>query len=123
MDTNNKRILKNTGYLYIRQLLVMIISLFTTRIVLDKLGVDDYGVYQVVGGFVSLFAVLNNIMTSATRRYIAISLGRGDEHYIHKTFTTAFVIHLVIGVIVVLLLETIGLWILETQLNIVCGRM
>lgn len=123
MEDSNKRIFKNTGYLYIRQLVVMAISLFTTRIVLEKLGVDDYGIYQVVGGFVAMFAVLNNILTTASRRFIAISLGKEDNQLKIKTFSTAFVIHLLIGFIVVILLETVGLWLLNNQLNIDSERM
>lgn len=73
MEENNKRIFKNTLYLYGRMLLMMCISFFTTRIVLEKLGVSDYGLYNVVGGFVSMFSVLNSILQTSTNRFLALS--------------------------------------------------
>ena len=75
METNNKRIVRNTLYLYIRMLIIMALSFVSTRIVLDKLGASDYGVYTLVGGFISLFTVLNSILGSSTRRFLALYLG------------------------------------------------
>lgn len=123
MENNDKRIFKNTVYLYIRQFVIMALSFFTTRIVLEKLGASDYGVNNVVGGFVSMFTVLNSILQTGTRRFLSLNLGRGDALLLKKTFSTAFVIHLIVGIAVVALLETIGLWFLNTQLNIDEGRM
>lgn len=123
MEQNNKRILKNTVYLYIRQFVIMALSFFTTRIVLEKLGASDYGVNNVVGGFVSMFTVLNSILQTGTRRFLALNLGKNDVELIKRTFSTAFVIHLIVGVVIVILLETIGIWFLNTQLNIDENRM
>ena len=117
MEANNKRILKNTVYLYLRMIVMMALSFISTRIVLDKLGIDDYGVYNIVGGFVALFTILNNVLLSATRRFMAIAIGKNDAAFIQKTFITSFTMHLVVAFIVVLLLETLGLWLLNTQLN------
>lgn len=122
MEQSNKRILKNTSFLYMRMLVMMALSFLTTRIVLEKLGVDDYGLYNVVGGFVAMFTVLNNVLQSATRRFMSIAIGQGDSRKIRDTFSTSFVMHLAIGAIVIFALETIGLWLLNTQLNIQEGR-
>ena len=118
MNQSNKRILKNTSFLYVRLLVMMALSFLTTRIVLIQLGVEDYGLYNVVGGFVAMFAVLNNVLQSATRRFMSIGIGDGNPQKINNTFSTSFVMHLIIGVFVVIALETIGLWLLNSQLNI-----
>lgn len=123
MEDNNKRILKNTVYLYLRQFVIMALSFFTTRIVLEKLGASDYGVNNVVGGFVSMFTVLNSILQTGTRRFLSLNLGKGDAKILKDTFSTAFVIHLIVGVVVVVLLETFGIWFLNSQLNIAPDRM
>ncbi len=123
MEDNNKRILKNTAYLYMRQFVIMALSFFTTRIVLEKLGASDYGVNNVVGGFVSMFTVLNSILQTGTRRFLSLNLGKGDALVLKDTFSTAFVIHLIVGIFVVVLLETFGIWFLNSQLNIDSERM
>ena len=123
MEDNNKRILKNTVYLYMRQFVIMALSFFTTRIVLEKLGASDYGVNNVVGCFVSMFTVLNSILQTGTRRFLSLNLGKGDALVLKDTFSTAFVIHLIVGTFVVVLLETFGIWFLNSQLNIDSGRM
>ena len=88
MEHNNKRILKNTVFLYFRMFIIMILGFYTTRIVLTKLGVSDYGIYNVIGGFVALFAILDNILQSGTRRFMSISIGRGISKEIKETFST-----------------------------------
>jgi O-antigen/teichoic acid export membrane protein len=123
MNENNKRIAKNTIYLYIRQLIMLVLSFVTTRIVLDKLGVSDYGVNSLVGGFVASFAVLNSILSSGTRRFLALSLGRNVYEEVKATFSTSLLIHIIIGLIVVLALETGGLWFMNSRLNIAPERM
>ena len=123
MESGGKRIAKNTLYLYARMLVMMLLGFFTTRIVLEKLGASDYGVYNVVGGFVSLFMVLNSILQSGTNRFLALALGRGDKVYTKLTFSTALVIHILIAVIVFILLETFGLWFLNQHLNISPDRL
>lgn len=123
MDISNKRVVKNTLYLYIRQGIVLVLGLLTTRIVLDKLGVDNYGIYSVVGSFVSMFMILNSVLQSATRRFLSLAIGKEDDGVIRDTFQTAIVIHLCIALIVVFALETVGLWFLNHELNIESSRM
>lgn len=123
MEGNNKRILRNTIYLYVRMLVMMGLSFFSTRIVLDKLGAADYGLNNLVAGFASSFTVLESMLAGSTRRFLAYSLGEGDKAKTKETFSTAFMIHLAIAIIVVLALETGGLWFLNTGLNIEDGRM
>ena len=123
METSNKRILKNTIFLYIRMFIMMVLSFFTTRIVLQKLGTSDYGVYNVVGGFVSMFTLLNSILQTGTNRFLALSLGKGDKANNKLTFSTAFVIHLLIAGIVFVLLESFGIWFLNSKLNIESSRL
>lgn len=123
MDNNNRLILKNTIYLYIRMFVMMVLSFVSTRIVLDKLGVDDYGIYNVVGGFVAMFTILNNVLQSATRRFLSVAIGKGDQNLTNNTFSTALMMHLTIGFIVVLLLETFGIYILNNGLKISQDRM
>lgn len=123
MEHNNKRILKNTVFLYFRMFIIMVLGFYTTRIVLTKLGVSDYGIYNVIGGFVALFTILDNILQSGTRRFMSISIGRGITQEIKETFSTSFVIHLLIGILVVIVLETLGIWLLNSQLNIDSSRM
>ena len=98
--------------------ITMCISFITTRIVLDKLGVSDYGVYNVVGGFISMFTVLNSILQTGTRRFLALNIGKEKTELIKQTFSTAFAIHLGIALTVIILIETIGLWFLNYKLNI-----
>lgn len=123
MEENNKRIIKNAIYLYGRQLVIMCISFFSTRIVLEKLGASDYGVNNVVGGFVSMFTMLNSILQTGTRRFLGLSIGKGNQEKLNVTFSTAVVIHVIIAIIVVIALETFGIWFLNSQLNIEASRM
>lgn len=123
MEENNKRIVKNTVFLYVRQIIIMALAFISTRIVLQKLGVDDYGIYTLVGGFVTMFTILNNVLQSATRRFMAIAIGKNDDTISRKTYATSLAMHVLIGVIVVLLLETLGLWLLNNKLHIASDRM
>lgn len=123
MEESNKRIAKNTAYLYVRMLASMIVSLYTTRIILEALGVADYGIYNVVGGFVAMFGFFNSVLQSGTRRFITLHLGKGDLRLLKETFTTAMYTHSVISVVVLLLAETVGLWFLNYQLVIPADRL
>ncbi len=120
---NNKRIAKNTLLLYLRMLFMMGISLFTSRVVLNTLGVEDYGIYNVVGGVVAMFGFINNAMSSATTRYITYAIGKGDQDHLSTIFCTTLQIHTMIAGIVVLLGETIGLWFLYNKMQIPADRM
>lgn len=125
MDTiqDNKRIAKNTLLLYARMLLIMAVSLYTSRVVLNTLGVEDYGIYNVVGGVVAMFGFINSSMASATQRYITFALGKGDGKHLQTIFSTALQIHVLIAVLIVALGETIGLWFLYNKMQIPADRM
>lgn len=118
-----RRIAKNTAALYVRMLLSMIVTLYTSRVVLEVLGVEDYGLYNVVGGIVVLFSFLNTSMSGATARFITFELGRNTHRRLQETFTSALIIHLGIAIVTLIVAETIGLWLLKTQLTIPEGRM
>lgn len=120
---NNKRIAKNTLLLYVRMLFMMAVALYTSRVVLNTLGVEDYGVYNVVGGIVAMFGFLTGAMSSATQRYITFALGRGDMERLSVVFSTTLQIHALIAVVIAVLGETVGLWFLYTQMQIPDGRM
>ncbi len=120
---NNKRIAKNTFILYIRMFFTMGVSLYTSRIVLNTLGIEDYGVYSVVGGIVTLFSFFNSAMTSATQRFLAFDIGKNDLDQLKKTFNATLNIHIAISVLVLVLAETIGLWFVNNKLNLPLNRM
>ena len=101
---NNKRLAKNTLYLYFRTFLVMFIAIFTSRVVLDSLGVENYGIYNVVGGFVSMFTVLSGTLTAASQRFIAYELGK-EKQEIKKVFSTTLSIHFLLSIVIFFLLE------------------
>ena len=114
----NKRIAKNTVMLYIRMLLSVVVSLYTSRVVLEVLGVEDYGLYGLVAGVVSMFVFLNSTMSGATSRFFTFEMGRGDEYRLKATFSSSLIIHIGIAVLVLILVETIGLWFLNNKLVI-----
>lgn len=119
---DNKRIAKNTVYLYFRTILVMLISIFTSRIILDVLGVDDYGIYNAVGGFVAMFSMLSGTLVAASQRFIAFELGKSSPQ-VRTVFSTAVTVHILLSVAILVLLETVGLWFLNSQMNIAAERM
>ncbi len=120
---NNKRIAKNTLLLYFRMLLTMTVSLYTSRVVLSTLGVEDYGIYNVVGGVVSMFSFLNASMVGATSRFLTYEIGKGDYLKLKDTFSSALIIHIGIALVIFILAETIGLWFLMNKLVIPVERM
>lgn len=120
---NNKRIAKNTIILYIRTIFVMLISLYTSRVVLGALGVEDYGIYGVVGGVVSMFSVVSTSLSSAISRFITFEIGRGNKDKLKSVFATSKTIQFVIAGIVLLLLELIGVWFMETKMQIPPERL
>lgn len=120
---SNKRIAKNTAMLYFRMLLTMAVSLYTSRIVLNTLGVEDFGIYNVVGGFVTMFGFLNSAMASATQRFLSFEIGRKDLIQLRNVFSMSVNIHFIIAFVILLLAETIGLWFVNTQLTIPPERM
>lgn len=123
ISENNKRIAKNTLLLYFRMLLTMVVSLYTSRVVLATLGVDDYGIYNVVGGIVIVLSFLNNAMASATQRFLNVELGRKNIDRLKQVFVSSQLIHIGISLVILLLAETIGLWFLNSCMNIAADRM
>lgn len=122
-SSNNKRIAKNTLLLYIRMLLTMVVSLYTSRVVLGALGVEDYGIYNVVGGVITMFTFINGAMVSSTQRYLNFELATSNADKLRSIFTTSMQIHALIALAIILLGETVGLWFLMNKLVIPEARM
>lgn len=120
---NTKRIAKNTLMLYVRMLFSMLVSLYTSRVVLNTLGVEDYGIYNVVGGFVAMFSLVSSSLSSASSRFLTFELGKGDMEQLKRVFSTSLLIHVILSVIVLVLSETIGAWFLNTQMTIPAERL
>ena len=120
---NKKRILKNTGYLYLRMLLTIIVGLYASRVLLEKLGFEDYGIYYVVGGVIILFSFLSAALNSATQRFLSVELGRNNTERLSKVFGTSIYIYILLAVMVFVLAETVGLWFLNSQMNFPERRM
>lgn len=123
IQSNNKRIARNTMMLYMRMGITMLVGLYTSRVALQVLGVSDYGIYGVVGGIVAFMGFLNGSMSGATSRFLTYELGRGTEGKLKETFVSAFWVHLIIAVIIFVLAETVGLWFLYNKLVIPDVRM
>lgn len=121
--SENKRIAKNTLFLYFRSILLIIISLYTTREILKVLGVDDYGIYQLIGGMVAMFAMLSGSMSSASQRFITYALGRENKDDVKKVFATSITLHIIIGALLILILEVCGVYFLYNYLEIPDGRL
>lgn len=122
-STNSKRIAKNTIFLYFRMMLLMLIGLYTSRVNLQALGVTDFGIYNVVGGVVIMFSVVNRSLSSAISRFITFELGKGNVDKLKSVFSTSVNIQLVLSAIILLLSETIGLWFLKEKMVIPSERM
>lgn len=121
--SRNKRIAQNTILLYIRTFLLMAITLYTSRVVLETLGVNDYGIYNVVGGFVAMFAVISGALSSSISRFITYELGHGDKTKLNKIFSTSVNIQFLIGLIILIIGESIGIWFLNNKMNIPVERI
>lgn len=120
---NNKRIAKNTILLYVRMFFIMAVTLFTSRVVLSTLGVVDFGIYNVVGGVVTMMGLLNGAMSVSTQRYLTFELGRKDAVRLKQVFSVCLTIFLLLSAIIILLAETIGLWFLNNKMVIPQNRM
>lgn len=121
--TNSKLAAKNALALTLRMILATIVGLYTSRIVLQALGVDDYGIYGVIGGVVGMASFLNASMAGATSRFITFELGRGNSDKLRKIFSNALIIHIFIAIIVAILAETVGLWFVNNKMNFPSDRM
>lgn len=121
--TSSKTIAKNTIFLYIRMLFAMAVSLYTSRVILDVLGVDDYGLYQAVGGVVAMLSFLNGALSHGTSRFLTFELGTGNYEKLKRTFSSVMTVHIILGIFVVLVAETAGLWFVKHKLVIPDERM
>lgn len=120
---DNKRIAKNSLLLYFRMILTMLVTLYTSRVVLSTLGVTDFGIYNVVGGIVAMFGFLNGSMSTTTQRYITFELGKGNFNQLNKVFNTCQLILALLSLVIIILAETIGLWFLYNKMQIPAERM
>lgn len=122
-NQNSKRIAKNTLLLYVRMLFMMAVSLYTSRVVLQTLGVENFGIYNVVGGVVAMFSVISGSLSAAISRFITYELGKGDKDQLIRIFSSSVTIQLGLGLIILLLAEVIGVWFLNTKMTIPTDRM
>ena len=120
---NNKRIAKNTLLLYFRMLLTMGVALYTSRVILQTLGVEDFGIYNVVGGVVSMFTVISGSLSAAISRFITFQLGKDDSNVLKNVFSSAVTIQIILAVLILILAESVGLWFLNAKMSIPVDRM
>ena len=117
------RIAKNTLMLYVRMLVLMLVGLYTSRVVLEALGEDDMGIYSVVGGVVAMFTIISGALNSAVSRFITFEMGKGENAQLNKVYSTAVTIQLILGAIVVILAEPIGIWFINNEMTIDQARI
>lgn len=123
MAYNSKRIAKNTLFLYFRMLLTIVVNFYTVKVIWLALGIDDYGIYNVVGGIVAMFAFLKTAMVASSQRFTSFELGRGDTAKLSRVFSVSLKAHFLLALIILVLTETIGLWFLNEKLNIPVERI
>lgn len=113
-ETNrSKRVAKNTALLYLRMIIVMMVSLFTSRVILAKLGVEDYGIYNLVGGVVAMFGVLSSSLVASVSRFLTYDLGTGNIDHLRKTYSVSLIVLFVMAVGIGILIEIVGVWFLN----------
>ena len=120
---NSKRIAKNAFFLYMRMFLTMAVTFYTSRVILEALGVEDFGLYNVIGGIIAMFGLVNSSMATATQRFLTFETGRNDKLQMRKIFSVSLIIHILIAIIIILLGETIGLWFFWNKMNIPIERL
>ena len=120
---NTKRVAKNTAFLYVRMIFMTIISLYTSRVVLQQLGVEDYGVYGVVGAIVSMFNSLRTVFSSSTQRFLTYEMGRGNEDKLSLVFNMSIYINILISLVFVVVVEIVGYWFLNYKINVDLSRL
>ena len=123
MSSQNSRIAKNTLYLYVRTLLIMAVSLYTSRVVLQALGFEDFGIYYTVAGAVAMFGMLTNALSTSISRFITFELGKANDGRLAQVFSSSLRILLIVSLCVVLLGETVGLWALNHWIHIPPERL
>ena len=122
-SSNNRRIAKNTLLLYVRMLLTMGVMFYMSRVVLEVLGLDDFGIYNVVGGIVAIFSMLSGSLTSAINRFLTVELGKGNQERLTAVFSSAVSIQVLLAIIICLLAEPLGIWFLNNKMNIPSERL
>lgn len=122
-SANNKRIAKNTLLLYFRMIIIMLVTLFTSRVILDALGEEDYGIYNVVGGFVTMFSMFSGPLSMAIQRFLNYEIGKGDNEKLKRIFSTSVNIQIIIAVTLAVFCEGIGLWFLHDKMTIPPDRV
>lgn len=116
--SDNKRVAKNAFILYLRMFFTMGVTIYTSRVVLNALGVEDYGIHNVAGGLISMFTFVNSAMNSTCQRFLNFAMGKGDQAYVRKVFSTAIQLQVFLSLIVIILAETVGLWYLKEKMVI-----
>ena len=119
----NKQIAKNTMFMYFRMLLILCISLYTSRIVLNVLGIDDFGIYNLVNGIIISFSFINNSLVSSAQRYMSYALGENNKEKFNSIFSTCIVLFTIVGIFFCLILEPIGIWLINNKLSIPENRL
>ena len=115
---SNKTIAKNTLLLYIRMLIIMVVNLYSSRIILKQLGIDDFGIYNVVAGFVTMFSLISNALSTGITRYITYEIGTGNQTRLNKIFASSVTIQILLGFIIFILIEIVGVWFLNNKMVI-----
>lgn len=121
--SNNRIIAKNTMFLYIRMMFTMLVALFTSRIIFQKLGIDDFGIYQTVGGIVGFLSFLNGALSTGSSRFLTFELGSGDSEKLKKTFSSVLTVHIILAIVIAVFAEAIGLWFIYHKLVIPVQRL
>ncbi len=122
-DNRSRRIARNTLMLYVRMLVLMLVGLYTSRVVLEVLGEDDFGIYNVVGGVVAMFTIISGALNSAVQRFITFEMGKGADARPNKVYSTAVTIQLILALIVVVIAEPVGLWFINNEMTIDPSRI
>lgn len=120
---NNRRIAKNTLLLYFRMLLMMVVSLYTSRVILNALGVEDFGIYNVIGGVVTMFSSISGSLSVAISRFLTYELGNGEQSRLNKIFSASVTIQILLSLVIVVLIESIAVWFLNTKMSIPSDRL
>lgn len=123
ISSNNKRIAKNVLFLYFRTIIVMLVNLYTSRIVLESLGVEDFGIYNVVGGIIVMISFVSSTLSTSSQRFITFELGKGEDSKIGNVFSTCLIMHIIMAVVVALIAEPVGLWFIYNKLLIPSNRL
>lgn len=121
-SVGNRQIAKNSLMLYVRMVFLMLVNLYTARIVLQSLGVENYGIYNAVGGFVAMFSILSTSLSTAISRFLTYTLGENDDVKLKRVFSTSVIIQMILGSLLLIVAETIGLWFLNSKMTIPVGK-